>query len=175
MLTDLSVVDQISELRAKLADAEKSLAHADEMAGKDAAEYIALQDENKQLKAALNFNSDVDIDELINDVAQAAFDRAVSYDWGFDVGKGDQVRAEEALKQAYLAAAALKWIPVSDRLPEKSGTYIAFIVPTTLDDQPYLNGARVEPCQFIKKIGWNLYFSTVTHWMPMPQGPEVMK
>lgn len=116
-----------------------------------------------------------DIDELIDAVADAAFERATNYEWGTDHGNGKEIAAKEALKQAYLSAASMKWISVADRLPEKSGMYIAFIVPSFLDGTPGLDRARVEPCQFMKKIGWNLYFSTVTHWMPMPQGPQVTK
>jgi hypothetical protein len=40
----------------------------------------------------------IDWDELIDDVATAAFDRATSYEWGFDVGKGEEITAKETLR-----------------------------------------------------------------------------
>ena len=70
------------------------------------------------------------------------------------------------------------WISVKDRLPEESGTYLTINM-----DRPYL---QMYPIRYSAKWrGWNCldytddesearaYEMHVTHWMPLPDAPEV--
>lgn len=56
--------------------------------------------------------------------------------------------------------AARQWIPVGERLPEESGLYLIYYY----DDKAY-GGAW-----YNANIGFDC---GVTHWMPLPEPPEV--
>lgn len=92
--------------------------------------------------------------------------------------------AEEGYKRGYEAAKP-KWIPVSERLPDKDGKYLAF--------KQHHYGAWQDVVGFAKdgesvskydleneKDIWYNYASeygyysidSVTHWMPLPEPPE---
>lgn len=71
-----------------------------------------------------------------------------------------------------------EWIKCSERLPEESGTYLTINM-----DRPYL---QMYPIRYSAKWrGWNcldytdgelearVYEIKVTHWMPLPDAPEV--
>ena len=60
---------------------------------------------------------------------------------------------------------AQRWIPVSERLPETRGFYIC----SNVDRET--KKVFVEERFFIGGI-WDVYFSDVTHWMPLPQPPQ---
>lgn len=55
-----------------------------------------------------------------------------------------------------------RWIPVTDRCPEKSGDYIVFDDCRNL----YVNEWHC----LLKK--WQYDDSRITHWMPLPQPPK---
>lgn len=54
----------------------------------------------------------------------------------------------------------MHWISVKDRLPEKKGCYIVYVI---LED-----GELSSVTYFDKKFGFQ---APVTHWMPMPEKP----
>lgn len=70
------------------------------------------------------------------------------------------------------------WISVKDRLPEESGTYLTVDMDTEI---PYMRTLDYSA----KWHGWNCcnylddekqakaYEMNVTHWMPLPDAPEV--
>jgi hypothetical protein len=79
-----------------------------------------------------------------------------------------------------------KWIPVTERLPEKDGDYLVFKVfdqKTWCDVISFAkDGRKVSECTFGKKWQniWYYYDSewgyirtdSVTHWMPLPEPPK---
>ena len=65
----------------------------------------------------------------------------------------------EALKLAIKALEQTKWIPCSERMPEREGWYL-----TSLGDKTY-GGADVD--MYCK--GWVKYGTHVLAWMPLPQ------
>ena len=106
-------------------------------------------------------------DELVNELVSAAiaFGREKEPDW--------QTRIETALcaLKAHVEEleAAQRWIPVSERLPEPYEKVIALA-------KDCMNVDWVLPkelCQVGKGAFARLY--NVTHWMPLPQPPEVQK
>lgn len=65
-----------------------------------------------------------------------------------------------------------RWIPVSERLPEKEGTYI-----TTTNATGRSQGVLVQEYVYRNGVGkwrWHDRYSpwTVTHWMPLPEPPK---
>jgi hypothetical protein len=82
---------------------------------------------------------------------------------------------EEAFKHGYekgYAAGKPKWIPVTDRLPEKYTSAIVY------RKDKYFYMLRYSPA-----LGWHFYDSEwgdvtvddVTHWMPLPEPPKEAK
>ena len=81
-----------------------------------------------------------------------------------------------------------KWIPVAERLPEKTGTYLAWMKwdLTEADEEPsaypVLYDADAEGFGWWKSyydgdtLGWAgedfVRYEGITHWMPLPQPPE---
>ena len=62
-----------------------------------------------------------------------------------------------------------KWIPVTERLPEKEGTYLTY----TEKESIHLDCFCIYPnhgTQF-----WVRGNGKVTHWMPLPPAPEDLK
>lgn len=58
-----------------------------------------------------------------------------------------------------------KWIPVTERLPEESGEYLAYCGE--------YDGICILYCDVLKtKIKWRTKWKEVTHWMPMPPEPK---
>lgn len=64
-----------------------------------------------------------------------------------------------------------RWIPVSERLPDKDGNYLAVV-----------SGDVINPPYVIIRIFYNGHFVLftepyeqryVSHWMPLPETPEV--
>ena len=53
-----------------------------------------------------------------------------------------------------------RWIPVSERLPEDSGNYLTFL--------PMFNYPPIIQITFFE----NEFDSSITHWRPLPKGPE---
>lgn len=65
-----------------------------------------------------------------------------------------------------------RWIPVSERLPERKGEYLAVIEGTR--DQYCDVSIWVEPIEFYSECGhWGCGINRfVTHWMSLPEPPE---
>jgi hypothetical protein len=66
---------------------------------------------------------------------------------------------------------ALEWIPVSERLPEKTGTYLVAYHPCYWDNvEPEI---RVGIDSFRGKTVWaKKKYQRVTHWMLLPEPPK---
>lgn len=59
---------------------------------------------------------------------------------------------------------ALRWIPVHEKLPNETGTYLVYNTCGGMMVWGFSNG-------------WKVYGAnqTITHWMPLPQHPECLK
>lgn len=68
---------------------------------------------------------------------------------------------KESFHMAIKALERTRWIPVSERLPEKNGQYLV-----------YSGWVRTLLCMY-GVWGCNPDEVTVTHWMPLPKPPEV--
>lgn len=77
---------------------------------------------------------------------------------------GDSELCEDALQ---LAITALQnqpvWIPVSERLPEKSGSYLTWV---RYDNKEFMSIEDID-CEGIFKE-WN-FTGKVLYWMPLPE------
>jgi len=61
--------------------------------------------------------------------------------------------------------AQLRWIPVSERLPEEDGEYLIF--------WQCKHGKGIEIDVYSTSLGWHDVDSDLhTHWMPLPNLPE---
>jgi len=89
-----------------------------------------------------------------------------------DMDDGDAIKLwntrpiEDAL-QARIAEleAQLRWIPVSERLPEENGQYLIF--------WECKHGKGIEIDAYSTSLGWHDVYSDLhTHWMPLPNLPE---
>ena len=69
----------------------------------------------------------------------------------------------EACRMGMEALERTRWIPVSDRLPERKGYYLTV-------DKPENVGAYVNVHKF--SAGTFHGFFPITHWMPLPEPPE---
>lgn len=79
---------------------------------------------------------------------------------------------EEALKELdeKLDELQYPWIPVTERLPEKNGDYIAFSIGGTWNQLSTTELAFWDGASFITQS-----FLTVTHWMPLPEPPTIIE
>ena len=69
-----------------------------------------------------------------------------------------------------------KWIPVAERLPEKSGYYL--IWQNGWDDtrETYIGWYKEVSRKWeIADSDWHYPCDKVTHWLPLPPAPEVTK
>jgi len=71
---------------------------------------------------------------------------------------------------------AQRWIPVSERLPEVSGDYVVYRGGAYPSEIAYWNFQGDDnPSGWLE---WGKYIwagKPVTHWMPLPQPPEVQE
>lgn len=59
-----------------------------------------------------------------------------------------------------------RWIPVSERLPENGGEYWVWF------DDDFTGIKTSGYCDYSKQNGWD-NTERVTHWLPLPEPPEV--
>lgn len=116
------------------------------------------------------------IDELIRDLKYTV----LHLPWS-QIRKGadevvDRVVATLEAQQGRIAEleAELKeerrWIPVGERLPEDNSNVLAYL--------RIGEAGRIYPANYAKGVWWDRLFSTpatntTTHWMPLPEPPEV--
>ena len=89
-----------------------------------------------------------------------------AYKNGYEKGYADGVKVASSSK--YLAS---KWIPVTERLPEKPGYYLTYWHGHSRPE------GRVDVLNFDGTVFpwttlWKAVKNEVTHWMPLPQPPE---
>ncbi len=84
---------------------------------------------------------------------------------------------EQAYKNGYEKGKqdAMKWIPVTERLPGEEGWYLVFTKP----DRGYKS---INKGYFCKGFDWDHFaprwhgaggtWTNVTHWMPLPEPPK---
>lgn len=63
-----------------------------------------------------------------------------------------------------------RWIPVTERMPDVDGRYHCIVKSFAFPGKPY------QALLFCDRHGFrdgNIYTDDVTHWKPMPKGPEV--
>jgi len=90
-----------------------------------------------------------------------------AYDEHEDLAKSWNTRPLEDALQARIAEleAQLRWIPVSERLPEEDGEYLIF--------WQCKHGKGIEIDVYSTSLGWHDVDSDLhTHWMPLPNLPE---
>ena len=97
--------------------------------------------------------------------------------------------AEEGFKRGYekgYEAGKPKWIPVSERLPDKDGSYLVFKKNVYGTDTRALrfakDGRKVDKYDFHTEwknvwyrydIEWGyITIDDITHWMPLPEPPK---
>lgn len=86
----------------------------------------------------------------------------------------DEDEAEEtvnlAIEQAFTLLERMRWIPVSERLPDKDGNYlVAFTWSETTLDIARFNGSCFEQVEEDLNV---FYRNDIAHWMPLPEPPE---
>ena len=79
-------------------------------------------------------------------------------------------RCARYAEEIAVAQERTRWIPVEERLPEDSMQKVLVFVP-------HIHGDIVDVGRYLGADGWVLegwYLtqSAVTHWMPLPEGPE---
>lgn len=106
---------------------------------------IVEQQEEQIYQAVIHFVPNVNREELL---------RALKYDRGqYDKGYADGV-----------AEATPKWIPVTERLPEKDGIYLTFNKKKEYEFRFFQTEKRMWPAVWDE--------DGVTHWMPLPEPPK---
>lgn len=109
----------------------------------------------------------------------------IAYKNGYEAGRKDAEDEIRILKQkranlfeildAYERgrANALKWIPVSERLPEHFGTFLVAIDEVHGEKRISVDAADFDP-ERKSWTTWNYFCAgyKVTHWMPLPEPPK---
>ena len=95
-------------------------------------------------------------DELVKRLRK----RAESFDYdGWVETASDYEKAADAIEEL----SKPKWIPVTERLPEKNGSYLVYVYGEATE-MNYWHGK------------WHRlrddYTKAVTHWMPLPEPPK---
>ena len=95
----------------------------------------------------------------------------IAYKNGYEKGYADGVKVASSSKQL-----ASKWIPVTERLPEKVGKYLAVTKSCFKKGETYIQllwyGAKSGFHYSDPDFGCMKMNKWVTHWMPLPQPPE---
>jgi len=101
----------------------------------------------------------MDVKEAIDCLCGTNYnDEFNEYDWN------------DALTMAIEALERTRWIPVSERLPTKSNIYAVLFDDSTCGMKWYYEETLLWSPKYDKDY---LRFLTVTHWMPLPEPPEV--
>lgn len=99
-------------------------------------------------------------------------DRAIEI---LDPGTFPDVSGDEAAEACRMGMEALertRWIPCSERLPEKAGFYLV-ATPRGIEIMEFSSGDkryRGTPCFMSEALG--KVSGYVTHWMPLPEPPK---
>ena len=69
-----------------------------------------------------------------------------------------------------------KWIPVTERLPEKDGTYIVRTTTGAVTTARFYTAqtyppTNYRPYSYNRSAQWS-HNRNVTHWMPLPEPPK---
>lgn len=106
--------------------------------------------------------------------------------WVYDCGSGHCV--DDLMLQAAEALEQMRWIPVTERLPEIGDTYLVVVKYKYDHEKEYGYDVDVamycpydDPDAYIDKR-WNTFIDWnegqqdlhITHWMPLPQPPKEM-
>lgn len=80
-------------------------------------------------------------------------------------------RCARYAEEIAVAQERTRWVPVEERLPEDP-------VQKVLVFDPHIHGDIVDVGRYLGADGWvlegwNLTQNAVTHWMPLPERPEV--
>lgn len=67
-------------------------------------------------------------------------------------------------------AAGDKWVPTAKRKPEYAGRYLCNVESFAFPGNYYLTILMYDDYGFIEG---KIYTDSVTHWMPLPEAPEV--
>lgn len=87
-------------------------------------------------------------------------------------GQNEQLREAAALVTKESAELLeRRWIPVEERLPEDPVKKVLVFVPHTHGD--IVDAGRYLGADGWVLEGWHLTQNAVTHWMPLPEPPEV--
>lgn len=81
----------------------------------------------------------------------------------------------EAIRQAFKSGAQWgkpKWIPVSERLPDKKGPVL--MLSNRLETVPTCAAAGYELWYWDEYSAQDVGLRHITHWMPLPDEPEGM-
>lgn len=88
-------------------------------------------------------------------------------------GQNEQLREAAALVTKESAELLeRRWIPVEERLPEDPVKKVLVFVPHTHGD--IVDAGRYLGADGWVLEGWHLTQNAVTHWMPLPEPPEVV-
>ena len=98
------------------------------------------------------------IEELQNEAYDLGVDSALHDHLGLSWEDAAGLRKEITRLQE-----ATKWIPVTERLPEKEKRVVAY--------KGYSFLAKIVGNQWFD-VEWNCYRYGVTHWMPLPEPPK---
>lgn len=105
--------------------------------------------------------------ELVNDAFSGYYS-----EWAGTFTEAEKDELAEANRMATSALKqAPKWIPVSERLPEKTGIYIVtgktFISSNNFPNDFYRS---TQVHKYSEKTGWDTFFSDeIFAWMPLPE------
>lgn len=120
---------------------------------------------------------------LVNSLREHA-EWARANEWETPITLGDDlVKAADRIANQSTHIAALqqeieklrgqvpRWIPVEERLPEDPVKKVLVFVPHTHGD--IVDAGRYLGADGWVLEGWHLTQNAVTHWMPLPEPPEV--
>ena len=124
--------------------------------------------EDESLKALVDYIAEL---EAENDRLQAAWfvEETICPDGSL------KPKASALLSRIAELEAAQRWIPVSERLPEDGETVFVIIHDGF---ERFENGNEVARLTYLGNGNWWSWESeryVVTHWMPLPQPPEVQE